>query len=399
MSLTRQRSTETWTLVATILASSMAFIDGTALNVALPALQKELHADGAQLLWIVNAYLLTLAALILLGGSLGDHYGRKRIFGLGIVIFALASLACGLAPTIGFLLIMRIIQGIGGALMVPGSLAIIEAIFREDRRGQGIGLWSSFSTLTTIMGPAIGGVLAGAGLWRFVFFINLPLAAVSLFALTRVPETRDEEAPRQLDYPGVALVAVGLGLLTFGAIQFGAATRSAAQTTGAIVAIVAGIAALVAFVFVEARSTHPLVRLDLFRSRVFTGTNVMCVFLYGALSGALFFLPLNLIQIQGYSATIAGFALLPFSIFLAILSPIMGRLVDRVGPRIPLTVGPIIVALGFILLSLPGITAGPSAYWYTYFPGSILLGLGMGITVTPLTTAVMGSVAASHAGT
>jgi EmrB/QacA subfamily drug resistance transporter len=398
MSLTRQRSTELWTLVATILASSMAFIDGSALNVALPALQKELHADGAQLLWIVNAYLLTLASLILLGGSLGDHYGRKRIFTLGIVIFALASLACGLAPTIGFLLIMRVIQGIGGALMVPGSLAIIEAIFREDRRGQGIGLWSSFSTLTTIMGPAIGGVLAGAGLWRFVFFINLPLAAVSLFALTRVPETRDEEAPRQLDYPGVVLVAVGLGLLTFGAIQFGAATRSAAQTTGAIVAIVAGIAALVAFVFVETRSTHPLVRLDLFRSRVFTGTNVMCVFLYGALSGALFFLPLNLIQIQGYSATIAGFALLPFSIFLAILSPIMGRLVDRLGPRIPLTVGPIIVALGFILLSLPGITAGPSAYWYTYFPGSVALGVGMGITVAPLTTAVMGSVASSHAG-
>jgi EmrB/QacA subfamily drug resistance transporter len=376
----------------------MAFIDGTALNVALPALQKELHADGAQLLWIVNAYLLTLAALILLGGSLGDHYGRKRIFTLGIVIFALASLACGLAPTIGFLLIMRVIQGIGGALMVPGSLAIIEATFREDRRGQAIGLWSSFSTLTTIMGPAIGGVLAGAGLWRFVFFINLPLAAVALFALIRVPETRDEDAPRQLDIPGVALVAAGLGLLTFGAIQLGATARSAGQTTGAIVAILAGVVALIAFVFVEARSTHPLVRLDLFRSRVFTGTNVMCVFLYGALSGALFFLPLNLIQIQGYSATIAGLALLPFSIILAILSPIMGRLVDRLGPRIPLTVGPIVVALGFLALALPGITSGPSAYWYTYFPGSILLGLGMGITVTPLTTAVMGSVASSHAG-
>jgi EmrB/QacA subfamily drug resistance transporter len=398
MSLTRQRSTELWTLVATILASSMAFIDGTALNVALPALQQELHADGAQLLWIVNAYLLTLASLILLGGSLGDHYGRKRIFGLGILIFTAASLACGLAPTIGFLLFMRVIQGIGGALMVPGSLAIIEATVREDRRGRAIGLWSSFSTLTTIMGPAIGGVLAGAGLWRFVFFINLPLAAVALFALTRVPETRDEEAPRQIDIPGVALVATGLGLLTFGAIQLGATVHSTTQTALAISAIVAGVAALIAFVFVEARSTHPLVRLDLFRSRVFTGTNVMCVFLYGALSGALFFLPLNLIQVQGYSATIAGFALLPFSIILAILSPIMGRLVDRLGPRVPLTVGPIIVALGFVLLSLPGITSGPSAYWYTYFPGSVALGVGMGITVTPLTTAVMGSVASSHAG-
>jgi EmrB/QacA subfamily drug resistance transporter len=376
----------------------MAFIDGTALNVALPALQKELHADGAQLLWIVNAYLLTLASLILLGGSLGDHYGRKRVFTLGIVIFALASLACGLAPTIGFLLFMRVIQGIGGALMVPGSLAIITAVFREERRGQAIGLWSSFSTLTTLAGPAIGGVLAGAGLWRFVFFINLPLAVAALFALTRVPETRDEEAPHQLDIPGVALVAVGLGLLTFGAIQLGATTHSASQTTGASVAILAGIAALIAFVFVEWRSAHPMVRLDLFRSRVFTGTNVMCVFLYGALSGAGFFLPLNLIQIQGYSATVAGFTLLPSAIILAILSPIMGRLVDRIGPRIPLTVGPAIVALGFLVLAMPGVTAGPSSYWYTFFPGSVLLGIGMGVTVAPLTTAVMGSVATSHAG-
>jgi EmrB/QacA subfamily drug resistance transporter len=376
----------------------MAFIDGTALNVALPALQKELHADGAQLLWIVNAYLLTLAALILLGGSLGDLYGRKRVFRLGIVIFALASLACGLAPTIGFLLFMRVIQGIGGALMVPGSLAIITAVFREDRRGQAIGLWSSFSTLTTLAGPAIGGVLAGAGLWRFVFFINLPLAVAALFALIQVPETRDEEAPRQLDIPGVALVAGGLGLLTFGAIQLGATARSAGQTTSAVIAIIVGIVALIAFVFVEARSPHPLVRLDLFRSRVFTGTNVMCVFLYGALSGAGFFLPLNLIQIQGYSATVAGFTMLPSAIILAILSPIMGRLVDRIGPRLPLTVGPIIVALGFFVLALPGVTTGPPSYWYTFFPGSVLLGIGMGVTVAPLTTAVMGSVATSHAG-
>jgi len=398
MSLTRQRTTEIWTLVATILASSMAFIDGTALNVALPALQADLHADGAQLLWIVNAYLLALASLILLGGSLGDHYGRKRIFGLGITIFAVASLACGLAPTVGFLLVMRVIQGVGGALMVPGSLAIITAIFSSGRRGQAIGLWSAFSTLTTIIGPAIGGVLAGAGLWRYVFFINLPLAAIALFALIRVPETRDEDAPRQFDIPGVVLVAAGLGLLTFGSIQLGGSARSTAQTSIAIVAIVAGVLALIAFVYVEARSTHPLVRLDLFRSRVFTGTNVMCVFLYGALSGALFFLPLNLIQIQGYSATIAGFTLLPFAIILAIMSPIMGRLVDRLGPRLPLTIGPLIVALGFALLALPGVTSGPSSYWYTYFPGSVLLGIGMGVTVTPLTTAVMGSVASSHAG-
>jgi EmrB/QacA subfamily drug resistance transporter len=398
MSLTRQRATEIWVLVATILASSMAFIDGTALNVALPALQRELGATGAQLIWIVNAYLLVLASLILLGGSLGDHYGRKRIFGLGILIFAGASLACGLAPTIGVLLAARVVQGIGGALMVPGSLAIITATFRPERRGQAIGLWSSFSTLTTILGPVIGGLFAAVGLWRFVFFINLPLAVVALVALTRIPETRDETAPRQLDITGAALVAAGLGLITFGAIQLGESSRSAGQTSVAILTIVAGVVALGMFVFVEARSTHPMVRLDLFRSRVFTGTNVMCVFLYGALSGAIFFLPLNLIQIQGYNAALAGLTLLPFSLILAAMSPLMGRLVDRMGPRMPLTIGPLVVALGFALLALPGITAGPSAYWWTYFPGIIALGVGMGVTVTPLTTAVMGSVATSHAG-
>jgi EmrB/QacA subfamily drug resistance transporter len=391
-------------LLATILASSMAFIDGTALNVALDAIQRGLGASGAELIWIVNAYLLLLAALLLLGGSLGDHFGRNRVFGTGIVLFAGASLVCGFAPTAGVLIAARVVQGVGGALMVPGSLAILTATFPADKRGGAIGTWSAFSTLTTIAGPALGGALASAGLWRGVFFINVPLAVIALTALTRVPETRDEDAPRALDYPGTVLIALGLGGLTYGAIALGQGGGSGTGGIGGtstqldLAILLGGVAALVAFVVVEWRSPHPMVRLTLFRSRTFTGTNLMTFFLYGALSGALFFLPLNLIQVQGYSALLAGFAVLPQALLLMALSPLMGRLVDRVGPWLPLTVGPAIVGVGFVLLALPGVTAGPSAYWYTYLPAILTLGLGMGITVAPLTTAVMGAVPSHQAG-
>jgi EmrB/QacA subfamily drug resistance transporter len=393
-----------WVLLATILASSMAFIDGTALNVALDAIQRGLGASGAELLWIVNAYLLLLASLLLLGGSLGDHFGRNRVFGSGIALFAGASLLCGLAPTAGALIAARVVQGIGGALMIPGSLAILTANFPADKRGGAIGTWSAFSTLTTIAGPALGGVLASAGLWRAVFFINVPLAVVALAALTRVPETRDEDAPRALDYPGTVLIALGLGALTYGAIALGQSGGSEASGAGGMSAEVAlaillgGVVALAAFVVVEWRSSHPMVRLTLFRSRTFTGTNVMTFFLYGALSGVLFFLPLNLIQVQGYSALLAGLAVLPQALLLMTLSPLMGRIADRIGPRLPLTIGPALVGVGFVLLALPGVTDGPSAYWYTYLPAILTLGLGMGITVAPLTTAVMGAVPSHQAG-
>ncbi|MFN8450250.1 MAG: DHA2 family efflux MFS transporter permease subunit [Anaerolineae bacterium] len=372
-------------LLATILASSMAFIDSSALDVAVPALQADLGLNGSQLLWVVNAYLLLLSALILVGGALGDRYGRKRIFMIGIVLFSGASMACGLAQDANFLILARAVQGVGGALMVPGSLAIISAYFPDERRGTAIGTWSTFSTLTTLGGPIIGGWLAGHGLWRLVFFINLPLAAIALYTLiTRVPESRDEHAPDRLDFVGAALATLGLAGLTYGFLQAPDFGLSDPRVLGALVV---GVIALAAFVFVESRSDHPMMPLRLFRSRTFSGTNLLTLFLYAALRVAPFFLILNLIQVQGYPPEIAGFTFVPFTILLTLMSRWAGGLIDRVGARLPLIVGPAIAALGFGLMTLPGLTAGPDAYWTTFFPAVVVLGVGMGITVAPLTTA------------
>jgi EmrB/QacA subfamily drug resistance transporter len=391
-----QANTERWVLIATILASSMAFIDGSALNVALPTLQSDLNIGGSALLWVVNAYALFLSALILVGGSLGDLYGRKRIFTIGIALFSLSSLACGLSPSIEILILARAVQGVGGALMVPGSLAILSASVSEDRRGRAIGTWSMFSTLTTLGGPILGGALAQAGLWRAVFFVNLPLAAIALYILRRyVPESRDEAGARQLDYPGAVLATLGLAGITFGFIQ---APELGLTNPLILFALIGGVVALIAFVVVESRSTHPMVPLKLFRNRTFSGTNALTLFLYAALSGVPFFFSLNLIQIQGYPPNLAGFTFLPFGLLLAIMSRSTGALADRIGPRVLLTVGPIITGIGFFLFSLPGLTAGPSDYWVTYFPAVVLLGIGMGITVAPLTTAVMGSAPAESTG-
>jgi EmrB/QacA subfamily drug resistance transporter len=385
-----------WVLVATILASSMVFIDGSALNVALPALQAGLGASGADLLWINNAYALVLAALILVGGSLGDHYGRKRVFMIGIAIFALASLACGLAPNAAALIGARALQGVGGALTVPGSLALITAFFDGGSRGRAIGTWSSVTTAMTILGPGLGGVLAGAGLWRLIFLINLPLAAVALWALARhVPESRDEQAPRRLDLLGAALVTLGLAGLTYGLVEVPARGWGAPPV---LLSLAVGVTALIAFVVVEARSDHAMLPLRLFRSRVFSATNLLTLLLYAALYGMLFFLPLNLIQVQGYSELAAGLATLPMAIFLAGLSRWIGGLADRIGVRLPLAIGPALAGAGFLALGLAGRTAGPQEYWWSFFPGMCLLGLGMAITVVPLTTAVMGSVDQSNAG-
>lgn len=374
----------------------MAFIDGSALNIALPTIQQALGATGADLLWIVNAYALFLAALILVGGALGDRYGRKRIFMIGIALFAAASLACGLAPNTTLLIAARAVQGVGGALMIPGSLALIAASFASAERGRAIGTWSAFSTLTTILGPVLGGELAGRGLWRFIFFINIPLALLALAALAiKVPESRDERASAELDYPGAVLVTVGLAGITYGFIE---APRRGWLDPLILVALLGGLVALVAFVVVERRSSHPLIPLAIFQSRTFTGTNAMTLFLYAALAGALFFLPLNLVQMQGYHAAIAGRAILPFALALVILSRWAGGLVDRVGPRLPLTIGPIITGAGFFLLSRPGLTGGPADYWTTFLPPILALGIGMGITVAPLTTAVMGSASVQYAG-
>lgn len=389
-------SVDRWVLFATISASSMAFISGSALNVALPAIQADLRATGADLLWIVNSYALLLASLILVGGSLGDHYGRKRVYLIGIVMFAVTSLICGIAPTTEILILARVAQGIGGALMVPGSLAIISAYFDDSSRGKAIGTWSAVTTLMSVAGPILGGFLAENGLWRLVFFINIPLAIAAIFALVvYVPESYDDEAPRQLDLVGAILATVGLAGFTFGFIE---GPQRGFDNPLILGSIIGGIIALVLFIVNEARSDHPMMPLRLFRSRTFSGANLLTLLLYGALGGALFFLPLNLVQAQNYSPTVAGFTLLPLSLMLVILSPLMGGVVDRYGPRLPLIVGPVLVAGAFFLLASVGLTAGQDDYWTTYFPAILVFGIGMGITVAPLTTSVMGSVPQHNAG-
>ncbi len=386
-----------WVLAATILASSMAFIDGSALNVALPTLQADLGASGADLLWIINGYLLMLAALILVGGSLGDRLGRKRVFMAGIALFMLASLACGLAPSTGFLIVARIVQGIGGALMIPGSLAIISAYFPAEERGRAIGTWSAVATLVTVGGPILGGLLADAGLWRGVFLINLPIGLAALLALHfRVPESRDEESSGPIDVPGALLATLGLAGVTYGFIAAPDLGFGAPQVLGALLV---GCLALAAFLLVEARSAHPMMPLHLFRSNTFSGANLLTLFLYGALSVGTFFLSLNLVQVQGYRPSLAGLAFTPFALLLALLSRWAGGLVDRYGPRLPLMVGPSLAGAAFLLWAFVGMTEGPASYWSTFFPGILLFGLGMGITVAPLTTAVMGSAARHYAGT
>lgn len=291
-------------------------------------------------------------------------------------------------------------QGVGGALMVPGSLAIISSYFDDDTRGLAIGTWSTFTTGASILAPTVGGLLSDAGLWRAIFFLCIPLALISLYALiTHVPESRDEEMSRKIDIPGAVLITLALGGIIYGATEIGrAGTVNFAETPFPPLAIIGGIIALVAFYFVERSSDHPLVPLRLFKSRTFLGANLMTLFLYGALAGALFFMPLNLQQIQGYSATVSGLATLPVTIGIMVMSPFMGRLVDNRGPRLPMTVGPVIVGVGFLALMLPGVTGGAGDYWTTFFPGLVVLGVGMGFVVAPLTTAALGSVPQRNSG-
>jgi EmrB/QacA subfamily drug resistance transporter len=383
-----------WTLIAMILASGIVFLDGSVVNVALPAIDRNLGAGLTGLQWIVNGYTLTLSAFLILGGSLGDHYGRSRIMLLGLVGFGVASVACGLAPQTGGLIGARLVQGLAGALVVPGSLAILTAVYGdEEERGRVIGAWSGASGITTVLGPFLGGWLTDALFWRWIFFINVPFIAVAAWLIWRhVPETRDPHAPRRLDWPGALLTIAGLGGVAYGLTEGPALGWRAPLVIGSLVG---GVAALIVFVIVEARSAAPMLPLRLFRSRVFAGTNLATLGIYAALSGASFFLTIYLQNTLGYSALAAGASFFPLSLIVLALSSRFGQLAGRHGPRGFMAGGAFLAALALLLL----VRVGPGvSYWTTIFPAILVLGLGLAMIVAPLTTAVMGAVPSDNAG-
>lgn len=370
----------------------MPGIDGTAVNVALPILQREMHASSQAMQWVIEGYALFLSALMLAGGSLGDHFGRRRMFLVGALVFAATSLACAIAQTVEQLVAARCIQGIGGALLVPESLALITASFDERSRGAAIGTWSGFLAAAMAVGPLLGGWLVQAISWRLVFVINLPIAiAVVIITLRYVEESRDEEIDRRIDWLGAILATAALGLLTYGFIELQDAHRNALG----IAAVAIGVALLGLFVFVEQTSAAPMIPLGIFRSTTFTVSNVYTLLLYGGLGGALFFVPFNLINVQQYAPVAAGAALLPMILLMFVSSRWSGGLVIRIGARIPLTLGALATGLGFALFGFTGIGG---SYWSTFFPAAVLLGIGTSTFVAPLTTTVMNSASAEHAG-
>ncbi len=378
-------------LAATIVGSSMAFIDGSVVNVALPSIQSELAASVGAMQWTVNAYLLTLGALVLVGGSLGDKLGRRNIFVTGIALFTAASAACGLAPNVAALIVARAVQGVGAALLVPSSLAIIGAVFPDAERGRAIGTWAGVGAIMAAIGPVAGGWLVDIWSWRAIFFINVPLAVITIaLAMYAVPNSHNVDAPRELDWAGAVVAALGLGTLAYGLTA--ASERSAAGTAAWAGG---GVLLLAAFIAIEARSHNPMMPLDVFHSRNFVGVNLVTLLLYFALGGVFFFFPFTLIRAYGYTATQAGAALLPLPVVIGSLSRVAGGLTDRLHARALLTIGPLIAGVGLALLALPDVR---TPYWLGFFPALIVLGFGMTLTVAPLTTAVMAAVSDRRSG-
>jgi EmrB/QacA subfamily drug resistance transporter len=382
-----------WVVVATILGSAMASLDATVVNIALPRIGADLGGGLTSLQWTVNAYTLTLAAFLLLGGSLGDRLGRRRIFVVGVVWFALASVGCALAPTSALLIGARALQGVGGALLTPGSLAILEASFRKEDRAAAIGAWSGFAGIATAIGPFVGGWLIQSVSWRLIFVINVPLgAAVIWLSLRHVPETSDPNAPTRPDLLGTALGALGLAGIVY-ALTEGPSKGWTAPIV--LTSAILGVIALAAFFVVQARSDHPILPLSIFKSAQFSAANAVTFVVYAALGGALFLLPIQLQRVVHYSPTAAGASLLPITAVMLVLSPRMGRLATRTGPRLPMTIGPIIAGAGILLLSQVGSGA---TYVADVLPGMTIFGLGLSATVAPLTATVLAAAPSENAG-